>query len=99
VGVDHTDSARLVRWYGQVDGELRPGGRLRIYVADSDIESTGRVDVCEPPRRLLLTTRETDQSYPAAHLEGREYGDTGACWEDLVPRYQELAASLNDERR
>ena len=28
-----------------------------------DIESTGRVDACEPPRRLQLTGRETDESY------------------------------------
>jgi len=27
------------------------------------VESAGRVDACEPPRRLLVTTRETDESY------------------------------------
>lgn len=58
-----TDPARLARWYGRVDGDLRPGGRIRTYIEANDIESTGRVEVCDPPRRLLLTTRETDESF------------------------------------
>ena len=58
-----TDPDRLARWHGQVEGELRPGGAFRVYLAADDIESTGRGEVCEPPRRLLVTTRETDESY------------------------------------
>jgi uncharacterized protein YndB with AHSA1/START domain len=58
-----TDPARLARWHGQVDGDLRPGGEFRVYIEADDIESTGRVEECEPPRRLLVTTRETDESY------------------------------------
>jgi uncharacterized protein YndB with AHSA1/START domain len=58
-----TDPARLARWHGQVEGDLRPGGEFRTYIASNDIESTGRVEACEPPRRLLVTTRETDESY------------------------------------
>ena len=58
-----TDPARLARWHGQVEGDLRPGGEFRVYIEADDIESTGRVDACEPPRRLLVTTRETDESY------------------------------------
>jgi uncharacterized protein YndB with AHSA1/START domain len=58
-----TDPARLARWHGQVEGDLRPGGEFRVYLEAADIESTGRVEVCEPPRRLLVTTRETDESY------------------------------------
>jgi hypothetical protein len=34
-----------------------------VYIEAGDIESTGRVEACEPPRRLLVTTRETDDSY------------------------------------
>ncbi len=34
-----------------------------MYLEADDVESTGRVDACEPPRRLLVTTRETDESY------------------------------------
>jgi uncharacterized protein YndB with AHSA1/START domain len=58
-----TDPDRLARWYGHVEGDLRPGGEFRVYLEADDIESTGRVDACEPPRRLLVRTRETDESY------------------------------------
>lgn len=58
-----TDPARLARWHGQVSGDLRPGGEFRVYLEADDIESTGRVEACEPPRRLLVTNRETDESY------------------------------------
>jgi uncharacterized protein YndB with AHSA1/START domain len=58
-----TDPARLARWHGQVEGNLHPGGEFRVYLEADDIESTGRVEACEPPRRLLVTTRETDESY------------------------------------
>jgi hypothetical protein len=34
-----------------------------VYLEADDIESTGRIEACEPPRRLLVTTRETDESY------------------------------------
>jgi len=41
-----TDPRRLARWYGQVEGGLRPGGefhgRLEFW------EGTGRVEACEP---------------------------------------------------
>jgi uncharacterized protein YndB with AHSA1/START domain len=58
-----TDPGRLARWHGQVEGDLRPGGEFRVYLQADDVESTGRVEACEPPRRLLVTTRETDESY------------------------------------
>ncbi len=61
-----TDPGRLARWYGQVEGDLRPGGQFRLYIESDDVESTGRVEACEPPRRLRVTTRETDES----HLRG-----------------------------
>jgi uncharacterized protein YndB with AHSA1/START domain len=140
-----TDPARLARWHGQVEGDLRPGGEFRVYLEADDVESTGRVETCEPPRRLLVTTRETDESYRkgqgvppfdevtevtltadgdqtilvievqgmpldkiafygagwqihaenlAAYLAGRAPGDTEARWDELVPPYQDLAASI-----
>ena len=140
-----TDPARLARWYGQVDGDLRLGGTFRTYVVASELEATGRVEACEAPRHLLVRTRETDESYRrgqgvppfdqtveatltpdgeesvlevevrglpldkvafygagwqihvehlADHLVGRDQGDTGARWQELVPRYQELAAAI-----
>ncbi len=140
-----TDPARLARWYAQVEGDLRPGGQFRTYVEADDIESIGRIVTCDPPRRLVVTTRETDESYLrgngvppydevieatltadgdqtilvievqgmpldvvafygagwqihaenlAAYLAGRERGDTEARWGELVPPYQDLAASI-----
>jgi uncharacterized protein YndB with AHSA1/START domain len=140
-----TEPGRLAGWYGQVEGDLRPGGEFRTYIASDDVESAGRVDACEPPRRLLVTTRETDESYLrgpgappfdevleatltangeqtilvlevrgvpldkiafygagwqihaenlAAYLAGRERAGTEARWDELVPPYQDLAASI-----
>lgn len=54
-----TDPGRLARWYGEVHGDLRPGGEFHAHVAGAG-ERTGRVDACEPPRRLLLTMRDPD---------------------------------------
>ncbi|HKV85610.1 MAG TPA: SRPBCC domain-containing protein [Ktedonobacterales bacterium] len=54
---------RLARWHGKVKGDLRPGGAFRVYLEADDVESAGRVEACEPPRRLLVTTRETEESY------------------------------------
>jgi uncharacterized protein YndB with AHSA1/START domain len=62
-----TDPGRLARWYGQVDGDLRLGGEFRLYIESAGWDGTGRVEACEPPQRLLVTTRETDESW----LSGR----------------------------
>jgi uncharacterized protein YndB with AHSA1/START domain len=62
-----TDPSRVARWYGQVEGDLSQGGEFRTYIADAQIEATGRVEACEPPRRLLVTTRETEESYGDGH--------------------------------
>jgi uncharacterized protein YndB with AHSA1/START domain len=141
-----TDPGRLARWYGQVEGDLRPGGEFRLHLESEGWEGTGRVEACEPPRRLLVTTRESDESWRkgngaqpfdeaiearltadgnqtvlvievqgvpldtvafygagwqihaenlAACLAGRERGDSEARWDDLVPAYQSLAASIS----
>jgi len=58
-----TDPGRLSGWYGQVEGDLRPGGELHLYLESDGWEGTGRVEACEPPRRLLVTTRESDESW------------------------------------
>jgi uncharacterized protein YndB with AHSA1/START domain len=140
-----TDPARLVRWHARVEGDLRLGGEFRTYVEADNVEGTGRIVACEPSRRLVVTTRETDESWRkgngvppfdqtldaaltadgdrtvlvievrgmsldsiafyaagwqihaenlGAYLGGRERGDTEARWAELVPPYQDLAASL-----
>ena len=58
-----TDPGRLAGWYGQVEGDLRPGGQFRLHVEDADADASGCVEACQPPRRLQVMTRETDQSY------------------------------------
>ena len=56
-----TDPSRLARWYGEVEGDLRLGGEFRVRVLASGWEGTGRVEACEPPRRLVVTGQEPDQ--------------------------------------
>jgi uncharacterized protein YndB with AHSA1/START domain len=58
-----TEPGRLARWYGQVDGDLRPGGEVRLLVHGSGWEGTGRIEVCEAPRRLVVTNRELQQDF------------------------------------
>jgi uncharacterized protein YndB with AHSA1/START domain len=141
-----TDPGRLARWYGQVEGDLRPGGEFRLTLESEGWDGTGRVEACEPPRRLAVTTRESDESWQegrgvppfdaaieatltadgdqtvlvlevkgmpldkiafygvgwqihaenlAAHLAGRERGDTEPRWEELLPAYHDLAANVS----
>lgn len=58
-----TDPGRVRGWYGKVEGDLRPTGEFRLTVDGSGWDGTGRVDACEPPHRLLVTTRESDESW------------------------------------
>jgi len=55
-----TDPSRLARWYGEVEGDLRVGGEYRARLHASGWEGTGRVEICEPPRRLLVMVKEPD---------------------------------------
>jgi uncharacterized protein YndB with AHSA1/START domain len=130
-----TDPGRLARWIGEVEGDLRLGGEFRARFFSSGWEGTGRVEACEPPRRLLVLTRQPGQveehsieatltadgdhtilvweergmpldhlaAYGsgiqvhvedlAAHLAGRERCDASVRWAELLPAYQDLAAS------
>ena len=55
-----TDPGRLARWLGEVEGDLRQGGEFRARFMASGWEGTGRVEVCEPPQRLLILTKSPD---------------------------------------
>jgi uncharacterized protein YndB with AHSA1/START domain len=57
-----TDPGRLARWFGRAEGDLRLGGRFLLDLGP-DGERVGRVEACEPPGRLLVTMRETDESW------------------------------------
>lgn len=67
-----TDPSRLARWIAEVDGDLRVGGQFRARFTSS-WTGLGRVDVCEPPRRLLVTTWDEgeDETVIEALLEPR----------------------------
>ena len=56
-----TDPRRLARWIGEVEGDLRLGGEFRARFFASGWEGTGRVEACEPPRRLLVLTKDPDE--------------------------------------
>src|SRR5215510_9085360 len=57
-----TDPSHLAKWWGEVEGDLRMGGEYRARVFASGWDGMGRVRACEAPRRLLLLSREPDQS-------------------------------------
>ena len=56
-----TDRSRLARWYGEVEGDLRLGGQYRAHLHASGWDGTGRIEACEPSRRLLLAVKQTDE--------------------------------------
>jgi uncharacterized protein YndB with AHSA1/START domain len=57
-----TDPARLADWLGTIEGDLREGGEFHRFFYSSGAEGPGRIDVCEPPRRLrLIMAGEPDE--------------------------------------
>jgi uncharacterized protein YndB with AHSA1/START domain len=79
-----TDPARLGRWLGEVEGDLRAGGEFRARFFASGWEGTGRIEACEPPRRLAVVTRDVDD--PTDHAGEvtltREGEATVVSWEE-----------------
>lgn len=69
-----TDPLRLARWLAEVEGDLRLGGEFRACFT-SGCESTGRIDVCEPPRRLLVTMRPGQDDQTVIEVEILPAGD------------------------
>jgi uncharacterized protein YndB with AHSA1/START domain len=57
-----TDPGRLARWLGEFEGDLRLGGEFRARFFASGWEGTGRVEVCEAPRHLLVMTKHDGQA-------------------------------------
>ena len=49
-----TDPRRMARWIADVEGDLRPGGRIHARFT-SGWDGPGRIDVCEAPHRLAVT--------------------------------------------
>jgi uncharacterized protein YndB with AHSA1/START domain len=63
-----TQPERLARWIAEVSGDLVVGGAFAVRFTSS-WEGTGRVDVCEAPHRLVVTTTEEDGG--STELEAR----------------------------
>jgi uncharacterized protein YndB with AHSA1/START domain len=51
-----TTPERLARWIAQVSGDLREGGTIRA-VFTSTWTGPGRIEVCDAPHHLLVTTQ------------------------------------------
>jgi uncharacterized protein YndB with AHSA1/START domain len=66
-----TDPERLARWYANVEGDLRLGGEITATVHGSGWDGRGRIDVCDPPRKLVVTMWELE-------------GDEGVVTAELV---------------
>jgi uncharacterized protein YndB with AHSA1/START domain len=50
-----SEPARLKRWLVEIEGDTAVGGSFTARFT-SGWEGTGRVDVCDAPRRLVITT-------------------------------------------
>ncbi len=89
-----TDPRRLARWMGDVEGDLRLGGEFRARFFASGWEGTGRVEACEPPRRLLLLTKQPGQ--PDKHVIevtlAADGDQTILVWEERGMPLDQLAA-------
>ncbi len=79
-----TDPPRLARWLGEVEGDLHLGGVFRARFYASGWEGTGRVEVCEPPQRLLVVTKGTDEADegPIEITLTAEGDETIVVWEE-----------------
>ncbi|MGN6431350.1 MAG: SRPBCC family protein [Gaiellaceae bacterium] len=70
-----TEPERLARWIAEVEGDLSLGGEFNARFTSS-WEGPGRVDVCEPPHRLLLTMNpgQNDETVIEALLNAEDGG-------------------------
>ena len=69
-----SDPARLARWVAEVEGDLHVGGAFRATFT-SGWEGPGRVEVCEPPTRLLVTLSPGDEDETVVEAELMADGD------------------------
>jgi uncharacterized protein YndB with AHSA1/START domain len=109
-----TDPMRLTRWIGKVEGDLRLGGEYRFHFYASGAEGTGRVEVCDPPRRLLLAhglgqqhenvievtlAADGDQTILVAEERGMPLSHLAAYGAGVQVHVEDLAAHLAGRER
>lgn len=87
-----TEPARLGAWLGEVDGDLRPEGRLRGHWLASGWEGTIEIQACEPERRLLLSTHTEDGDGVVEIALTADGDDTVLVLEDRGLPVDQLAA-------
>jgi len=56
-----TESGRLSQWLGEMEGDLRLGGKFRARLFATGWEGNGRVEACEPPGRLQILTKSAGE--------------------------------------
>src|SRR5579885_680144 len=89
-----TDPARLAAWYGDVEGDLQVGGQYRARLHASGWSGVGRIEACERPQRLLVTTT-MDANGASGELEvtlTAEGGQSRVVWEERGMPVELLAA-------
>ena len=59
-----TEPDRLARWFAEVSGDLRPGGRVSITFDDGT--EAMEIVTCEPPTTLVV--RWLHAAYPASEV-------------------------------
>lgn len=83
-----TDPERLARWLGQIKGDLRLGGEYHARYFASGWEGTARIEVCEPPHRLLV--RSGDGTCEVTLTADGDH--TLLTWEERGMPVEQLAA-------
>jgi uncharacterized protein YndB with AHSA1/START domain len=89
-----TDPARLAAWYGDVEGDLHVGGQYRARLHASGWSGVGRIEACERPQRLFVTTT-MDANGASGELEVTLTADgeqTRVVWEERGMPVELLAA-------
>jgi len=61
-----TTPKRLAQWYGDVEGELRVGGEVRLHVFTSGWRGTRQITGCDPPRHLSFVSKQAGDSSESA---------------------------------
>src|SRR5215475_619784 len=80
-----TERSQLASWYGDVEGNLRLDGEYRAHLHASGWDGTGHIDACEPGRRVLVTTRDSDSPDSEGTIEVTLTADgdrTDVVWEE-----------------
>lgn len=88
-----TEPDRLARWIATVEGDPRLGGTVRTTFFTSGYEGAGGIDICEAPRRLLVTFEPgtPDETVVEANLTPAADGRTRLIVEERGFPLAELA--------